>query len=194
MTNPSFDYIKATSTIIKDKDYVKTITPIYPIFNEENSEYFSLGEMRPSLIDLNNEKYISYPLKPNVVVPLLDISGSGIEHLCYSLNTDIMVNKLWFYVQKENYGITLPMNVLFAFSFTEKDLSLKLKLDTIIKTEISSFMIETKVKGFTRLDNGTINIWIEDAKVLDKDGKDYSNSFQLIGYTVSVDKIKIEHI
>ena len=55
-------------------------------------------------------------------------------------------------------------------------------------------MIEAKVKGFTRLDNGTINIWIEDAKVLDKDGKDYSNSFQLIGYTVSVDKIKIEHI
>ena len=188
----SFNSVNATSTIVEKQNGTIKYTPVYPIFNSKNSEYFSLGEFLPTFITLNGQNYVTYPLRPNKNIDLLDASSFDDTEVCF-LDNKIAVKDVRFYIGGlcDPFGTTIPYTPSFEFKETPDVFSMKMIIDEPFEHHGPRYTIKGRMKGEVRLDMGTIKVWTEDVSVTDEDGEDVTNQFLFVDYNVDATKVLI---
>lgn len=182
----SFTTITAGSTIIENKDMVVKTTPVYPIFNSENSSSFTTAEALPKFIKLDGKEFITYPLKPNTNVNLISLTAPSDDTVLTAyLDDKIVVKDVVFYIgEYDPFGTSIPYTPEFKFERNENGLSMRMYIDEHVESHGPSYVIKGRMKGEADLVLGRIKVWMEDVKVIDESGKDVSNDFHFIGYTV----------
>lgn len=186
MLYKSFTTITAGSTIVENKDLVVKTTPVYPIFNSENSSSFTTAEALPKFIKLDGKEFITYPLKPNTDINLFGlIEPSEDTVLTAYLDDKIVVKDIMFYIgDYDPFGTSIPYTPEFKFERREDKPSMRMYIDEHVESHGPSYVVKGKIKGEVDLVFGRIKVWMEDVKVIDESGKDVSNDFHFIGYTV----------
>lgn len=187
----SFNSVSATSTIAERQNVVIKYTPVYPIFNSKNSEFFSLGEFLPAFVTLNGQNYITYPLRPNKVINLLSISSFDDTEITTFLDDKITVKCLTFYIGRlcDPFGTTILYTPSFEFEGAPNGVMMEMSIDKPFEHHDPRYTIKGRMKGELRLDIGIIKVWTEDVSVTDESGKDISDLFHFVGYTVDATKV-----
>lgn len=182
----SFTTITAGSTIIENNDGVVKTTPVYPIFNSENSSSFTTAEALPKFIKLDGKEFITYPLKPNMDINLFRLTEpSENTVLTACLDDKIIVKDVVFYIgEYDPFGTSILYTPEFKFERREDRPSMRMYIDEHVESHGPSYVIKGRMKGEADLAFGRIKVWMEDVKVIDESGKDVSNDFHFIGYTV----------
>ena len=188
----SFNSVSATSTIAERQNVVIKYTPVCPIFNSKNSESFSLGEFLPTFITLNGQNYITYPLRPNKVINLLSISSfDDTEEFATFLDDKIAVRGVTFHIGGicDPFGTTILYTPSFEFKEAPNGVMMEMSIDKPFEHHGPRYTIKGRMKGELRLDIGIIKVWTEDVSVTDESGKDISDQFHFVGYTVDATKV-----
>ena len=181
--------ITDSSTIVTKHNGRIIATPIYPVFNSKNRDSFSVAELMPAVIKLDCREYITYPLCPNKDVNLISISNLEETTLSFSLEDNVTIERMWFYIGELNpYGYTLPYEVEMGFEKGDGDSS-NMIIDEPIESYDPLHDIKGRLKATVNLDTGVINARIEDVSVVDRNGNDVSDKFHFVGYTVRATKV-----
>lgn len=188
MLNKSFTTVTAKSTTVKYPAYVVKTTPVYPIFNAKNLSSFSLGDGLPMIVNIDDQEYVSYPLKPNTKLNLIGLSALEDKDLTACLNTGVYIKDVSFYIGDDPFGITIPYAPEFTFRDVDNRLSMIMVLDDEVYSHGPNYVIKGKMKGELRLDTGSINVWMEDVSVTDFEGNDFTSQFHFTGYNVVANK------
>lgn len=186
----SFNSVNATSTTVENQYTINKYTPVYPIFNSKNSEFFSLGRFLPEFVTLNGQEYITYPLRPNKDINLLSISSFDDTEITSSLDNKVVVKGVTFYIGLcDPFGTTIPYTPEFEFKDVPNGISMKMVIDEPFESHGPYHTIKGRMKGELRLDMGTIKVWTENVTVTDESGKDISEQFHFAGYNVEATKV-----
>lgn len=189
MLNKSFTTVTAKSTIVTYPAVTIKTTPVYPVFNGKNLSSFSLGDGLPMIVNIDDQEYVSYPLKPNTESNLIVLSALEDKDLTACLETGARVKDVSFYIGDDPFGETIPYTPEFIFRPADNDsFSLLEVIDDEVWSHGPNYVIKGRMKGELRLDTGSINVWMENVSVTDLEGNDFTKQFHFTGYNVVANK------